>query len=130
MMTAAATLREHPCEVAADIQQYYGIDVERARFDGHSAWHMSVLIAQLPQDCRVRKAIDADMQWTLENVLLAAVVNNQRMYAWGRSDPAKRGPAPKPIGPSYMTAGATRTLPARALPVSQLMEELSKPRRA
>lgn len=74
-------------------------------------------------------AEDDDLAWTRELQLLAMLVNQARMDAWSRSDKSQRGPEPRAVGPSWAREGQARSLPARALPVSQLMEELSRPRR-
>lgn len=68
-----------------------------------------------------------DAEWTLETTVLADIRNNLVMLMWGMSDPKKRGQKPKRIGPSWMTRVA-RTLEARVLTITELMNELSKPR--
>ena len=73
--------------------------------------------------------MDADAAWTLSDVLLAVLVNDFRMFVYGMSDKKKRGAPPETIGPSYLKRGKKRSLPARVLPIDQLIEELNKPRR-
>lgn len=112
----------------ADLQQHFGIDLDHAMDGGHSAEHIAQLVAHLPQDARLNRDANPDAQWALGDVLLAALINNFRMFVYGMSDPRKRGAKPEPIGPSWMTENK-RTLPARVLPIKKLMEELNKPRR-
>lgn len=94
----------------------------------HSASHIAMLVTQLPQESRLVHSVNADAQWTLSNVLMAVLINNFRMFVYGMSDPKKRGQKPELIGPSYITERKS-TLPARVLPIDQLLEELSRPRR-
>ena len=95
---------------------------------GHSAAHVAALAAQLPPDARVRAKVDQDGLWGLEHVLLASIANSLNMLIWGMSDRKRRGRRPRPIGPSWMTAGRKRNVAKRAVPLSQLKEELSRPR--
>lgn len=113
----------------ADLQQYFGIDLDKAIGGEHSANHIAQLVANLPQKARLVCLVNNDARWTLSDVLLAALVNKFNQFLWGISDPKKRGSAPEPIGPSYMTEKAKRSLPSRVLPISELLEELNKPRR-
>ena len=94
----------------------------------HSASHIALLVTQLPQSARLVHLVNPDSQWALTDVLLAALINNFRMFVYGMADPKKRGSKPELIGPSWMTENK-RTLPARVLPIDQLLEELNKPRR-
>ena len=94
----------------------------------HSAEHIALLVTQLPHDSRLVHSVNQDAQWTLPNVLMAVLINNFRMFVYGMSDPKKRGAKPELIGPSWMTEHK-RTLPARVLPINELLDELNKPRR-
>ena len=95
---------------------------------GHSPRHIAALFVQLPQDSRIARAIDPDNRWTLTDVLLATIANALHGLIWGMGDERRRGRRPEPIGPSWMTRGKMRSLPARVLSVSELMRELAKPR--
>ena len=112
----------------ADLQQYFGIDLDRAMGGEHSANHIALLVTQLPQQARLVHSLNDDAKWTLPDVLMAVLINNFRMFVYGISDPKKRGAKPELIGPSYITEKKS-TLPARVLPINELMAELSKPRR-
>ena len=96
---------------------------------GHSARHIAALVVQMPPDCRIARAENEDAGWTLRDVLLASIANGLNNLLWGMGDPKKRGPRPKLIGPSWMSRGKVRSLPARLLPIDELMAELSKPRK-
>ena len=122
-------MQEHPDQLRADLQRHYGIDLDHAMAGEHTAAHIGALVACLPSDAAVFKAKNPDAAWTLETVLLAVIHNDISSLIYGMSDPRKRGHKPKPIGPSWLTKGAVRTLEARALPIDELMAELSKPRR-
>jgi len=119
--------RAHPDELRADLQRVYGIDLDHAMRGEHSPMHVAALVSQLPQDSRIRVVDEPDAEWTLTAVLLASILNALRGLMWGMSDKRRRGPQPKPVGPSWMTG--TRSLQARAMPLDELLAELGKPRR-
>ena len=119
---------DHEDELRADLQEYYGIDLERAMAGEHSASHIMVLTTQLPHTARLHKAYDKDAAWSLTDVLLASLLNQFRVFVWGLTPKNKRGPEPELIGPSYMTKRNKHSLPARVLSVSELLAELNKPR--
>lgn len=128
LLTLAVELREHERELRADLQQYYGIDLDHAMSGEHSATHIACLLIELPIDARVRVAEVSDAAWTREQVLIAALLNSLNGLIYGMSDPRKRGKRPEIVGPSWMKKGSTRSLPARAMPINELMEILSRPR--
>ena len=128
-MALASVIAESEAPLRADLQQHFGIDLDRAMGGEHSANHIALLVTQLPQSARLVHSVNPDAQWTLTDVLMAVLVNNFRMFVYGMSDPKKRGSKPELIGPSWMTENK-RTLPARVLPIDQLLEELNRPRRS
>ena len=120
----------HESKLRADLQQYYGVDLDHAMSGEHSAYHIACLVENLPHDARIRCAEDADSQWTLNDVLLASVLNSLNGLIYGMSDKRKRGRKPEMVGPSWMTKNnSKRSLPARVLPVDELNRILSLPRR-
>ena len=90
--------------------------------------HIGCLVEQLPSDARIRVAYDADAKWTLNDVLTAQVVNSINSYIYGMSDRRKRGKRPEIIGPSWMKNKRMRSIPARVLPVDELVRVLELPR--
>ena len=124
-----AEYRAHNDELRADLQQTYGIDLDRAMAGEHTAAHIAALVAQLPPDARVRVASDKDAVWTLSDIINVSVFNSVRALMWGLGDPKRRGREPELVGPSWLKAANRHTLPARALPVDELLKELNKPRR-
>lgn len=113
----------------ADLQQHYNIDLDSAYGGKHTASHIAMLVSQLPRQSRLAALLDADAQWTLGDILAAALLNNFNRFVWSMSDHRKRGPQPELVGPSWMTEPRKKSLPARVLPIEQLLDELSKPRR-
>lgn len=128
-MLLAALMDLHPDELRADLQRHYGVDIDHAMAGEHSAAHVAALVANLPLDARVYVAHDKDASWTREEIILAEIRNALHSLIYGMSDKRKRGKAPDPIGPSWMTEKSTRRLESRALDIPELLEELNKPRR-
>lgn len=128
-MALAEVMRRHPTELRADLQRFFGVDIDRAMAGEHSAGHVAALVACLPSDSSTLRAENPDAAWTLESVLLAVIHNDLSALMWGMSDPKRRGPKPKRVGPSWMTAEEKRSLDTRVLSIDELMEELRKPRR-
>lgn len=127
-MALASVIAENESMLRADLQQYFGIDLDRAIDGEHSANHIAQLIEHMPQESRLARSVNKDSQWSLTDVLLAVLINNFRMFVYGMSDQKKRGQKPELIGPSYLTTNK-KTLPARVLPINELLAELNKPRR-
>ena len=128
-MALASVIAFDEAPLRADLQQFYGIDLDAAASGLHTTRHIAMLVSQLPQESRLVRALNPDMRWSLTDVLLAVMVNKFGMYVWGISDKKRRGPKPPLVGPSYMTEANRKSLPTRVLPINELMEELSKPRR-
>lgn len=89
---------------------------------------MAHLLVNLPSDARVRVAEVEDAAWTRDQILMAMTLNSLNGLIYAMSDRRKRGKRPQMVGPSWMTKGATRSLPARAMPIDELMEILNRPR--
>ena len=106
----------------------YRIDIEAAMKGAHSATLVAALVTQMPKACRWRVHYDSDMWWDDDRLLMAALVNHLRGLVWGMGDPKKRGPEPKPIGPSWAKKTGGRKLPAVVMSKDELLAELAKPR--
>lgn len=110
------------------MQQTYGIDIDRAMDGEHTAAHIAALVVQLPPNARCRIAENKDSMWTLSDVVNVSTFNALRLFMWSFGDPKKRGNPPAIMGPTWMVDANKRTLPARVLPISELLDILSKPR--
>lgn len=111
--------------------EFYGIDLDRAMDGAHSATQVAACVRCLPQRSRLAVLGDGDNAWGLSEVLLAYLANSLNTLIYGMSDKRRRGRRPDLIGPTWMTADSRKhSLPARAMPIEKLMEELRKPRRA
>ena len=124
-MTLAWLMDAHSEALRADLQRYYGIDIDRAMAGEHSAEHVAACAAYLPTDAMVRVESNPDAQWTLSDTLMAATLNSLNRYVHWRA--GGKGPEPRLVGPSSMVP--KRTLPARSMSADELMRELAKPRR-
>ena len=112
----------------ADLQHYYGINLDNVEECNHSPHHIAELVRFLPQESCVGRAYDEDAAWNYERTLLAAILNSLNLLIWGMSDKSKRGAKPEQVGPSYMRF-KKRTLDAQVMPISELMEKLQLERR-
>lgn len=123
-MGLARALDDDEGAVRADLQRYYGIDLDHAMAGAHSAGHVAALIAHLPSDSAVRRSKSEDAAWTLEASMLALTYNllTAVIHALG----GKKGKLPEQVGPSWMKTEPKA--PARAMTIDELMAELSKPR--
>ena len=128
-MALVAEYQAHEDELRADLQETYHIDIDRAMVGEHTAKHIAALVVQLPSNARCRVVENQDNLWTLNDVVNVSTYNALRLLMWSFGDPKKRGQMPQIFGPSWMVNANKKTLPARALPVNELMEILSKPRR-
>ena len=129
LATLAAEYNIHEAALRADLQQYYSIDIDRAMRGEHTAHHIACLVMQLPSDARIRTAENEDSMWTLNDVLTACLLNSLNGLIYGMSDKRKRGRKPELVGPSWMKGDTRkRSLPARIMPVSELMQILEMPR--
>lgn len=112
----------------ADLQEYYGIDLDKAMAGEHTPVHIAALAEQLPARARCKIMADDDNRWTLDSLLLARLVNSFELFVYSLQDKQQRGRKPEPVGPSWAKKLNTRELPARAIPIEQLLTELNKPR--
>lgn len=113
--------------VRADLQRYYGIDLDDAMAGAHSAGHVAALIAHLPSDASVYRAANDDAAWTLDSSMLALIFNLMQTYIYAMADKRTRGNPPEMVGPSWMRNG--RKADARAMTIDELMAALALPRR-
>lgn len=128
MMALAVAMTLYPDALRADLQRFYGIDLDHAMAGEHTAGHVASLVAYMPQGSMMAVARDPDNAWSLESTLLAELRNLFAGYLWAMLDKRKRGSRPADIGPSWMRREHTRTLEARVLSIEDLMDELNKPR--
>ena len=126
-MLLAQLMCERPDELRADLMEVYGVCLDTAGAVYPAAF-VAALAEQLPQDCRWRVSYDRDAWWTGDRVLAANLVNSLNGLIWGLADGKKRGPAPKPIGPSWFK-GSGKALQTKAMPLDALVAELAKPRK-
>jgi hypothetical protein len=102
MLALAET--EHPDELLADFQQYYGIDLWWQLYSGLEKLprldvaHMAALAYQLPPDSRVKRAVDPTGSNSTELQMLRRIEYNQRCYAWSKTKDAEhKRNEPQPV---------------------------------
>lgn len=96
----AYALRNRWCELLADFQQFYHLDLMALRVDEseYDLRRASALAAQLPPEGRVKRAIDPMCGVTGELAMLRRIEYNQRLYAWAQSESGRNGiDQPEPV---------------------------------
>ena len=121
----AECFTNHPDELLADFQQYYGIDLWALGLDGNDTTRevvrAAILAAQLPEDSRTVRAI-AGTTWSTSDYLLRNIEHAARIILWRDSDPKKRGEFPEPI-PAPNETRKAETDAERAKKLARLVAE-------
>lgn len=104
----------------------YGICLDEAMKGCYPAPFVASLAEQLPPSCRWRVSYDPDAWWDGDRQLAAALVNGVRGLIWGLSDPKRRGPMPRVIGPTWADSSRRRGV---SMPADKLMRLLTRSRR-
>ena len=107
-MSLSAMRRAKPDELRADMQQYYGLDMDGMGRD-HSVMHYATCAAQLPLGSRTMSALNPDASWGWTERLLSLIEYDLRVVAWQRTKDAQEG-ANRPKPP--IEPGGVRTEPA------------------
>lgn len=81
-------------ELAADFQQYYGLDLE-SLIDAYDYGRMRMLAEQLPAGSRTVARLEPRAAWSEESYLLALVADNLSFLRYEQS--GGRGRKPKPL---------------------------------
>lgn len=105
----------------------YGICLDAAMEGAYPAPFVAALCEQLPASCRWRVSYDRDAWWDGDRMLMASVLNTLTALVWGMSDKRRRGPRPRPVGPSWALRTG-RKVPAIVMTKDELMRELAKAR--
>lgn len=88
-------MRDRPSELRADLQQYYGLDIDGMGAD-YSHAHAACCAAQLPAGARVWRGTAAE--WEPSLYFLAGIEHDLRVIAWQSTEDAQhRRNYPKPI---------------------------------
>ena len=85
----------YPEELRADLQRFYGLDIDRMGLD-YSVAHAAACAANLPRDAACVRAVSPEAAWSDETYLLSAIEYDLRVLAWQNSkDGAKNRNKPK-----------------------------------
>lgn len=105
----AAALERHPDEVRADLQQYYGLDLDGMGRD-YTHEHAACLVSQLPRESRTARAEQPACEWGPSERLLALIEYGVRVLAWQNSRDGEKGRRrPKPLeAPGSRGGGASK----------------------
>jgi hypothetical protein len=113
----------YPDALRADLQQYYGIDIDAAMAGRHSAAHVAALVAGLPRGARLWATVEPDSAWTLE-ATVTAYVANILLRVFGKEGHGWIGPrAIQPKQDEQTNIGVE-------MDAAELMDYLSRPRTA
>ena len=103
-MMLAQAWAERPCELRADFQQYYGLNVD-GMGDAYSLSHAACLCAQLPPESRTVRAFATAEQaelllWTLPVRVAVEQLNMLNVIRWLLTQDGRDGVNyPKPLLP-------------------------------
>lgn len=115
---------ERPDELRADLQHYYGIDLDHAMAGEHTCGHVASLVMALPADCAINRAAFEDMGWGRTDVLLATIANELLDLVWGLGGGGGR--KPRHIGPSWMSGDGARREKTRTMTIAELDAQIRK----
>lgn len=88
---------ECPDELRADLQQYYGLNID-GMGKGYSHAHAAALVAQLPAQSRVKTHYNPDSEWGEVEKMLASIDYTLRLIAWSKTKDAQhRRNEPQPV---------------------------------
>jgi len=91
------TLQANGDAIEADLQRFYGIRLAQVGTKELTWRHLGVLIEHLPSNSATRRvALGDDYEWTLQNQLLAALVDGMAISIWQRGGD-KKAKRPKQI---------------------------------
>ena len=99
-MFLARALRDHRCEMVADFQQYYNLNLLAFELDTDEytpdVERASILAAQLPPDGRVRRAMSPLGAVTVSENLLRSLEYDVRVFMYSMATKETRGEEPEP----------------------------------
>lgn len=81
-------------ELTADIQQYYGLDMDRLLLRGEFA-RLAALTAQLPNGSRTFRRLHPELEWDESTYMLALLCDQLANIAYGMG--GGKGKRPKPL---------------------------------
>lgn len=89
-MSLGAALAGHPDELRADLQQFYGLDLDRMG-EAYTAAHAAALVRMLPRESRLARVESPALEWSEAEYLLARIEHTLRVLAWQRSKDGQHG---------------------------------------
>lgn len=75
-------LRDHRGPARADVRRYYGIPLDGAREAGVPLSELADMVAHLPPEAAVWRALDPDWRWDIHAQLTAQVIDEVRALTW------------------------------------------------
>lgn len=85
----ARLVKQHPAQLRADFQQFYGLNLDGMGTD-YSVLHAADLAAQLPQESRCVAVESQPASWTRSERLLALIEYYAHAWVWAHSEDAKK----------------------------------------
>ena len=102
-MMLAEAWAEHPVELRADMQRYYGLNIDGLGRD-YDAWHLAACVACLPLGSTLMASMDERGAWTMTDLMLYLLMQRacgqQPSMPW-EADASDTGVLPD-IEPMYL----------------------------
>lgn len=96
-MMLAGMLHRHPCELRADFQRFYGLNLDDIG-TAYSYLHAADLTACLPRESSTVRAESPALEWTDSEYLLWSIEYSLRILRWQNTKDGQKGSnKPKPI---------------------------------
>lgn len=94
-MVLARAEVEHPAQLRADLQQYYGLNIDGMGSE-YSYNHAAALVANLPRSSRIAAIENAACEWADNDYLLYTIEYTLRVISWQIGGCKGRAPEPLP----------------------------------
>jgi len=94
-MSLASAEVKHPAQLRADIQQYYGLNLD-GMGSAYSYEHAAALVANLPRSSRIASILNEANEWADNEYILRSIDYTLRLISWQIGGGKGRAPEPLP----------------------------------
>ena len=89
-MMLAGMLKRHPCELRADFQRYYGLNLDDLG-TAYTYRHAADLAACLPRESSTIRAESPALEWTEQEYMLWSIEYSLRVLRWQNTEDGRKG---------------------------------------